>query len=426
MNALQRALAAGAALILFALGGVAPAHAQSVPARAQSVPASAATTPAASHTHHGGGTTARCTQATLACATVATPAFDRRGRLWLAALAGGAVLVTVSDDHGRSFAAPTVLDAPGSMLDLGGDARPQIAIDDRGGVAVAWGVFKDQAYDARVMISHSDDGGASFSTPASISADPASQRFPALAFGTDGRLFAAWLDKRTVAAARHPGSVSPGAALAIAWSGDRGAHFDAEQIARDRTCECCRLAVALDLHGRPAVLLRAIFAGGERDHLLLRWGAGGAPRATRVAADHWAIAACPHHGPALALQGDDVVHAAWYTEGSARQGLFYARSTDGGASFGEPMPVGSRERQAGRPALLVRGDTVWLAWKEFDGRRVTVLARRSDDRGATWGPAHELAATRSAADHPVLVDDGARAWLSWLTRAEGYRLIALP
>lgn len=366
-----------------------------------------------------------CAQPTLACASAVMPAFDRQGRLWLAGLAAGAVFVTHSDDLGRSFAPERVVDTPGAQLDLGADARPQIAVDESGTVVVAWGVFKDKEYNARVMLARSHDRGRQFGAPVSLSADAASQRFPALAFAADGRLFAAWLDKRTVAAARRKGMTRAGAALAFAWSTDGGVRFEPERIAVDSTCECCRLAIALDADQRPAVLLRAIFPGGERDHLLTRWTDGGKLRSTRVAADRWKIDACPHHGPALALGAGDVVHAAWFTQGEVRQGLYYARSTDGGASFGAPMAVGSPEHQAGHPALLARGDDVWLAWKEFDGQRISVWLRRSADRGATWDAGREVAATRGSADHPVLVADARAAYLSWHTRLDGYRLIPL-
>lgn len=398
-----------------------------LPLTLQAQPAATGAASAGGQAAHGsqGASGAACTQPLLACASAVTPAFDRQGRLWLAGLAGGAVVVTVSDDRGAHFASEVVVDSPGPQLDLGADARPQIVVDADGRVVVAWGVFKDKAYNAQVRMARSDDGGRHFSAPAAVSDDPASQRFPALALAADGRLFSAWLDKRTVAAARRKGQPQSGAALAIAWAGKAGTPLDAERIAQDHTCECCRLAVALDSADRPAVLLRAIFPGGERDHQLLRWGADGAPRATRVAADRWAIDACPHHGPALAFSGDEVLHAAWFTLGAARQGLFYARSTDGGASFGAPQAVGAVQRQAGRPALLARGATVWMAWKEFDGQRLVVQARRSDDRGASWGEARELAATRGSADHPVLVSDGARDYLSWQTRQDGYRLIEL-
>ena len=50
----------------------------------------------------------------------------------------------------------------------------------------------------------------------------------------------------------------------------------------------------------------------------------------RVSNDDWQISACPHHGPSLSISPAGTYHVAWYTNGKARKGLFYARSDDEG------------------------------------------------------------------------------------------------
>jgi len=214
--------------------------------------------------------------------------------------------------------------------------------------------------------------------------------------------------------------------VAYAWSRDGGATFADEHIAQDHTCECCRLAVAFDPERRPLVLFRSIFGESERDHALLTFGDTGESRGSvRVSEDHWAIDGCPHHGPAVAVSADGTVHAAWFTQGKARQGLFYARSSDGGKTFSEPLPVGDAEKQAGRPYLFARGGDTWLVWKEFDGKRIYVKERKSSDAGKTWSADKVLADTGGFADHPLLIEDGHRVYLSWFTRDQGYRLLPL-
>ncbi len=384
-----------------------------------------AQTAAPRHASHGGGNAA-CTTPALACAAAVGATFDHRGRLWLAWTAGGALSVARSDDGGARFGEPVVLGRYGALLDGGADARPQIVVDARGRVVVAWGVFKDKAWNAQVLVSVSTDDGATFSRPRPISDHPASQRFPALALDPQGELVAAWLDKRTVAAARQGGTPRPGAALAVARSRDGGASFAGERIALDGTCECCRLGLAFDARGHTLVLLRALYEGGERDHALVALGEEGAPpRSTRVAEDHWAIEGCPHHGPSLAVSAAGTVHAAWFTQGSAGQGTFVARSTDGGARFGPPQPVGNPAAQPGRPWLLADGGTLWLAWKEFDGRHISVRQQVSHDDGLSWSAPRLVAETADAADHPVLLRGPKGVVLSWMTRAEGYRLLPL-
>lgn len=367
-----------------------------------------------------------CTSTALRCANAATPYVDPRGRVWLAWAGGGAISVARSSDGGRTFGPATVVAQPGAFMDGGSDARPQIVVDAKGCVVVAYSQFKDKAYNAQVMLVMSNDDGLSFSAPRPLSTDPASQRFAALALASDGSLFVSWLDKRTAAAARQQGKTQPGAAVAYAWSRDGGATFGPERLAQDRSCECCRIAVALDTQGRPVVVFRNIFGERDRDHAVFTIGASGEAGAVyRVATDQWAIDGCPHHGPSVAVTADGSYHVSWFTMGTARQGLFYARSTDGGRTFSQPQAVGDADQQAGRPALLAVGRTVWLAWKEFDGQRIRVRERHSTDAGQTWSPDRVLADTGAYADHPLLLSLGGRATLSWLTREEGYRLLSI-
>jgi hypothetical protein len=47
----------------------------------------------------------------------------------------------------------------------------------------------------------------------------------------------------------------------------------------------------------------------------------------------------------------------------------------------------------------------------------------SRDGGATWSAPRKAASSADNSDHPFLVGDGQRAYLSWNTLKEGYRLI---
>ena len=227
-------------------------------------------------------------------------------------------------------------------------------------------------------------------------------------------------------AARKAGKPYPGAALAYAWSDDEGARFSDTEVALDNTCECCRLGVAFAGPGRPAVIFRNIFPGSVRDHAVVTFRDPATPGPlTRVSTDNWKIDACPHHGPSLAIAPDGSQHAAWFTDGSARKGLFYARAESDGAAFGPPRPLGTPDRQPARPYLLSAGPALHLVWKEFDGDKVAVRWPVSTASGRSWSPATTVADTGDASDHPLLVARDDRVYLSWLTKNEGYRLIAL-
>jgi hypothetical protein len=364
-----------------------------------------------------------CADVALRCASSATPAFAPDGTLWVAWAAGGQVTVAHSTDLGRTFVEPVAVTPGPQTLDGGADERPQVLVDARGVVTVAYAIFKDKKYNGQIFTTVSRDAGRHFSVPRPITDDMSSQRFIALARDADGQVFASWIDKRHGAAAEQAGQPFAGASLAFAWSADGGEHFTPAKIAHDHMCECCRLGVALAGPHQPAVVFRNIF-DGERDHALLQFAADGSVRSlTRVAEDHWKLDACPHHGPSLARAVDGTFHAVWFSGGGVRQGSFYAHSTDGGRHFSEPMPIGDPDRAPTRPFVLSTAGRVWLAWKEFDGDSTSVLVRSSADGGRSWDAPRVIAATEDASDHPLLIARGPRVFLSWVTAKEGYRLL---
>ncbi len=358
-------------------------------------------------------------------AFTATPAFAPDGTLWLVRAHANQVVVVKSSDLGRTFSAPVAVTREPMNLDWGPDARARIAADSKGGLVVTFAIFQDKRFNGRAFSARSSDNGASFTRPQPLTADTTSQRFENVAIDPAGRVFAAWLDKRNVAPAVAAGRPYPGAALAYAWSDD-GAAFGNTSIALDNTCECCRLGIAFAGPGRPVIAFRNIFEGSIRDHAVVAFKDATTPGPLRrVSVDDWKLEACPHQGPSLAIAPDGSEHVAWFTDGAARKGLFYARADSADSAFDAPRALSSPDRQPARPYLLANGPALHLVWKEFDGTKALVRWQLSHDSGRTWSAVRTVADTDDASDHPLLVAHGGRAYLSWLTKAQGYRLIPL-
>jgi hypothetical protein len=373
--------------------------------------------------HHGDAMKAFSADAKEAF--TATPAFAPDGTLWIARGTADRVLVAKSPDLGKTFSSPVPVTADPINIDWGPDSRPQLAVDKAGRIVVTYAIFQDKRFNGRVYATRSTDGGASFAPPVPITPDSTSQRFQTVGLDPDGRVFAAWLDKRNAAATIAAGKPYPGAALAYAWSDDRGSFSDT-RLAFDNTCECCRLGLAFAGPGRPALIFRNIFEGSVRDHAVVTFDNPTTPGPLRrVSVDDWKLEACPHQGPSLAIAPDGSYHAAWFTDGARRQGLFYARADNAQSPFGEPLALSSPERQPARPYVLATADAVHLVWKEFDGDKTQVRWQVSHDGGRSWTRPTTIADTADASDHPLLVARGAHAYLSWLTKLEGYRLIPL-
>ncbi|MGJ5178944.1 sialidase family protein [Bradyrhizobium oligotrophicum] len=375
---------------------------------------------------HQHGSDAACEGTELRCATKVTPFFDANGTLWLAWMAGGRISVASSTDTGGSYSAAVPVTTQRLDLDWGPDARPKLVVDRKGGIAVAFSTFRDQAFNGQVFYARSGDGGSSFAPIQPITSSNESQRFEALALDEDGSIFVAWLDKRNRVPAREAGRAYDGAGLFFSSSHDGGITYAEASLAQDNTCECCRLGVAFAGPGRPVVVFRNIFEGGIRDHAVVTFDGLAAPgRVYRVSTDDWQIKACPHHGPSLSVAPTGTYHVAWFTNGRARKGLFYAHSRDGGRTFSEPMAIGQADRNPTRPYVLSTNAVTSLAWKEFDGERTSVMVMQSHDDGETWSKPRVVASTDNASDHPLLIANDRQIFLSWMTKADGYRLQAI-
>jgi hypothetical protein len=355
----------------------------------------------------------------LGCADAATPAFAPDGTLLLAWTQDKKVYFARSKDLGQSWSLPLQVGDAGSGFDGGGDARPQLVADAAGHVLIAYDTFKDQHWNAQIWLASSSDGGAHFDAPRVFEPTAVSQRMPVLDVAASGRILMVWQDKRL----SEPQNL-PGASIAYAWSADGGRTFSPSALAAKASCECCRIGVANTPEGSPILAFRTIFPGQVRDHVILPFLPSGLPgKPQRVSVDDWVIDACPHQGPSIAVSGAGTIHVAWYTQGKARQGLFYARSENGDSAFSEPQLLGKPDDLTSRPYVLAHGDQAWRVWKTFDGHASQVMIQRSHDDGRDWGATSILGSSAGRSDHPLLVGNKDHIFLSWLSSEHGYQLL---
>ncbi|WP_435626632.1 sialidase family protein [Candidatus Ferrigenium straubiae] len=353
-----------------------------------------------------------------------TGAFDEKGRLWLAAIRGQHVYVSYSDDHGATQSVPVKVNAEPESILGDGENRPKIIVR-KGVIYISYtqGLAKPMTGDIR--FSRSTDGGKSFSAPITVNdnRDIISHRFDSMAVNGKGHVYIAWLDKRDQGAAEKRGEKYNGSAIYYAMSDGGGASFRRNVKIADHVCECCRTAMVVDTDDYPVVAWRHIYDTNIRDHALVKLDGKMAP--VRVSHENWNIAACPHHGPSLSIAADGIYHATWFSNAPGYQGLFYAHSDDRGKTFSAPLHFGNPEAQPAHPYVLSLGGRVYLAWKEFDGENTAILGMHSEDGGKSWSAPEKLAGTSEVSDWPMLIGESGRAYLSWNTRNEGYRLIEI-
>jgi hypothetical protein len=354
-------------------------------------------------------------------------ALDAHGNLWIASKQGDAdgqyVVLQMSADMGASWTPPQrILQAP-EPISAEGENRPKIAFGRRNEIYVSYTRPLAKPYTGEIRFVRSIDGGKSFSAPLTVHAnrDVITHRFESMIVDREGRIYVAWIDKRDMHAAQARKQKYAGAALYYAVSEDGGASFKGDYKIADHSCECCRIALALDPRGQPVALWRHVFAPNVRDHALAELTPDGRTgKVVRATFDDWRIDACPHHGPGLAFAADGTRHQVWFNLKQGEGGIFHA-TADASGTLTPPQRLGGA--QASHPDVAVRGQDVVLAWKQFDGKSSAVLARISADGGRSWQE-RELARTEGASDQPRLVSGARGIWLVWRTQNEGVRTAA--
>lgn len=341
-------------------------------------------------------------------------------RLWRIVPTADRVYVDFSGDYGKTFNPPVAVNPERIPIRSQSEYRPQIAVDPVGRIYVAYPASSLQPWTTYVSVS--EDQGRHFSAPKPLSdkARIANSFQAVLAIGPKGDLHAFWHDEREgVDEAR-------GNDIFHTVLDAKGTPLQSDEKIADDVCSCCRLAVDFDADGRPVLITRFIYPGNVRDHGLLKPGDDHSEWvATRVTDDGWKIEACPVHGPALSIGRDGRYHIAWFTQGSKRQGLFYAQSDDRGRRFSEPMALGNPDRLPGHPDVLTMGNRVVVTWNEFDGRKNRTMVKQSRDGGKTWSEAVTTVESNAEVDFPFLLTDGQAIFLSWNSQDKGYRLIRI-
>jgi hypothetical protein len=347
----------------------------------------------------------------------ATPRGDRVIS-WVSAPDGGAdgrLHVAVTPAGSATPLPVAVLADSLGPIQAHGEAPPQVVGDSLGNLHVLYTVGRvvpGRRFPASALRSvRSTDGGRSWEAPVTVN-DPGdlgafgSHSFHSIGLGPDGRLVAAWLDGRTGKTGVY-----------LSRSADGGRSWEPNRaIDADSTCPCCRTAVASGTKGELYVAWRTVLPGDVRDVVVMRSDDGGeswGPKVRPVAHD-WKFPGCPHAGPALKVDGEGTLHAAWWTGKEGAAGVYYGRSTDGGRTFeAQPIATGERSRPARVQLALGPAGRVYVTWDDGLGELPRVLLRRSADGGRSFQRTEQISEEGAAATYPVLLVHGDSLSVAW-------------
>lgn len=357
------------------------------------------------------------------CGAAPSATFDAQGRLWLAFVQDKHVYVSHSDDKGASYSTPVMVNEQAEDTEFNGENRPKIIVAPQGEILLSWTTKTSSNFTGLIRFSRSTDGGKSFDVPRTVNDDGliTGHRFDSLFLSASGSLYLTWIDKRDMEGSLARGDAYPGAAIYYAVSQDFGATFSPNFRVSHNSCECCRIAMAPQDDDNVAILWRQIYDSQIRDHAIAVLGSQGEVSGLdRATVDDWYIDACPHHGPSM-LQGQqaDQYHMAWFSAGDLHKGIYYARY-DLAQADSTQLRLVDATPGAGHPALARHGDELFLAWKGFNGIATQLQVMSSRDGGQSWSATKTLLDTDQASDHPLLISTLDGVYLSWSTAQYGY------
>ena len=334
---------------------------------------------------------------------------------------------------------PVRVSAPDDTT-LSAHASPKVQVGPDGTVYVAWTnriPIEGRTWPgSNILLAASTDSGRTFDAPVFVNDDaeglPTEHGYHDLAVGPDGTVYVAWIDFRvqdSVRVARRRGSQAhvqgprtqpfrpvghavrhdgPGAEIRLAYATDGGRTFSRNVVVDDRACECCPISVAVGADGAVYVMWRKIFEDNIRDMAVARSTDGGRTfsEAVRVHEDNWQINGCPHVASALTVDEAGRVYAGWYTGQRAQDGLYYAVSADGGATFGTSVGLVSGVAKSEMQLRAGHDGEVWGVWEDKSGSTPRLLMARLDQPT----PPIEIAQGTS----PVLAVHGRQRAVVWV------------
>ncbi len=119
---------------------------------------------------------------------------------------------------------------------------------------------------------------------------------------------------------------------------------------------------------------------------------------------------------AVAADEGGAVHAVWHDGEGSSGDVWYARSTDDGATWEPVRRLGRYRASEGQATVAAAGSYLYVAWHDHSPGGGIRLAR-STDRGETFEPT--VTVIEGGAAHPSLAADGRRVHLVWGDHRDG-------
>jgi len=117
--------------------------------------------------------------------------------------------------------------------------------------------------------------------------------------------------------------------------------------------------------------------------------------------------------PQFAVSGNDV-YVVWQAKTTGKYQIIFAKSTDGGATFSTPANVSNNTGDSSYPKIATSGNNIYIVWsftvtnKDYD-----VLFTKSNDRGSTFSIPVNISNNSGDSGLPQMAVSGNNVYVTW-------------
>lgn len=264
-------------------------------------------------------------------------------------------------------------------------------------------------YDIKLVASA--DAGRTWGIPITLHDDgkKAEHGFVSITAYKD-QFFAAWLDGRKTAMEGdhskhegHHGEMTLRAAL-IDKTGAKTKEWELD----GRICDCCQTSVAITDNG-PIVVYRDRSDEEIRDMSIVRFVNGEWTQSKTIFADQWKIAGCPVNGPRADGIGNNLA-IAWFSMKENMGQVKIIFSSDGGATFKEPIQIDEGKAIGRVDVVMLDKETAVVSW--IEGSVIKAVKVYSDGKKESSIIVANSSASRSSG-FPQMTRSGKKIIFAW-------------
>lgn len=313
-----------------------------------------------------------------------------------------------STDNGATFLAP---------INLSNDSKnsvfPKIAVYGNN-VYVVWqdgiasGNPDDQLPDAEILFKASTDNGATFASVINLSKNSGYSQVPQIAV-SGNNVYVVWYD-----------AMLGNYEVLLARSTDGGGSFDSPVNVNNNGGTRAHAQIALS--GKNVYVVWLENVGDSTRQVDNVFFARSTDDGTTFSQP---VNISNNKGvglvPKLAVSGHNV-YVVWF-EGDTGYHLdfdvYFARSTNDGASFDNPVDLSNNVGISSNPSIAVSDSNVYVGWQDNTLGNEKVLFRASLDSGATWDPVINLSNNDEQSVAPGIALSGDNVYVAWMDNGVG-------